>query len=252
MIDVDNVRADTPGAQERVHLDNARASLMPTPVLGAVHAHLELEARVGSAEAAEEQADAIERVYRTAAQLVNADPDEVTVYTGGLLDVMAQGAPYVVDLSSSIGRKPVDVQQLEQSAVVASAGAYLRGPTGTGILVLRGGRRARTETTAAAVLGLGQAIEYASAIGLERIATRVEELAASLHDRLDELPSVSARVDDGVVTCEVAHRDPRDVAWSLRKRGITVGVNGTGVRVSPHYFNSEGELDRLVDAVRSL
>ena len=252
MIDVDRARADTPGSQTRVHLDNARASLMPAPVLAAVHEHLELEARVGSAEAAELRADAIEGVYRSAAELVNADPDEVTLYTGGLLDVMAQGAPYVVDVSAQIGRAPVDVQQIERPAVVAAAGAYLRGPAGTGFLVLRGGRRADAGPTAAAVLGLGQAIEYAREIGIDRIEARVDELATSLCHRLAEIPTASTRAEAGVVTLEIEHRDPRDVAWSLRKRGITVGLNGSGVLVSPHYFNAETELEQLADAVRSL
>ena len=165
MIDVDRARADTPGSQSRTHLDNARASLMPLPVLAAMQEHLELEAQVGSAEAAEQQADAIERTYRSAAALVNADPGEITIYSGGALDLMAQAEPHVVDVSRAIGRTPIDVQSLDQPAVVASAGSYLRGPAGAGILVLRGGRRARVNPSPAVVLGLGRAIEYAERMG---------------------------------------------------------------------------------------
>ena len=252
MIDVDRARADTPGSQSRTHLDNARASLMPLPVLAAMQEQLELEAQVGSAEAAEQQADAIERAYRSAAALVNADPGEITIYSGGALDLMTQAEPHVVDVSRSIGRAPIDVERLDHPAVVASAGSYLRGPAGAGIFVLRGGRRARVNPTAAVVLGLGRAIEYAGAWGLSTIEARVDALAASLLCDLEAVPSVSARADDGVVVFEVATRDSRDVAWALRKRGITVGVNGKGVRVSPHYFNTEQELELLAATVRDL
>ncbi len=245
MIDVDRARADTPGSQARTHLDNARASLMPLPVLAAMQEHLELEAQVGSAEAAEQQADAIERAYRSAASLVNADPDEITIYSGGSLELMARAEPHVVDVSASIGRSPIDVQGFERPAVVATAGSYLRGPAGAGILVLRGGRRAQVNPNPASVLGLGRAIEYAGSWGLPAIQARVDALAAALEARLDGIPDVSARKTDGVVVFEVANRDPRDVAWTLRKHGITVGLNGTGVRVSPHYFNTTHELEEL-------
>ena len=252
MIDVDRARADTPGANGRAHLDNARASLMPLPVLAAMRDHLELEAQVGSAEAAEQRADAIEHAYRSAAALVNADPGEITIYSGGSLDLMAQAEPHVVDLSPSIGRTPIDVQGLDQTAVVAQAGSYLRGPAGAGILVLRGGRRAQVDPSPAVVLGLGRAIEYARSLDLTAVAARVDALAAALRADLDSLPAVSALLDEGVVVFEVANRDPRDVAWTLRKRGITVGLNGTAVRVSPHYFNTELELEQLAATVRDL
>ena len=252
MIDVDRARADTPGANGRAHLDNARASLMPLPVLAVMREHLELEAQVGSAEAAEQRADAIEHAYRAAAALVNADPGEVTIYSGGSLDLMSTAEPHVVDVSTAIGRTPLDVQELDQAAVVAQAGAYLRGPAGAGILVLRGGSRAQVSPSPAVVLGLGRAIEYACSWGLAAVAGRVDALAASLQIQLDALSGVSARTSDGVVAFEVARRDPRDVAWALRKRGITVGLNGNGVRVSPHYFNTEPELEQLALTVRNL
>jgi selenocysteine lyase/cysteine desulfurase len=252
MIDVARARADTPGSQARVHLDNARASLMPTAVLAAVQAHLELEARVGAAEAAELRADEIERAYQSAAALVNADPNEITIYAGGSLDVLARVDRFVADVSLSIGRAPVDVQAIDRRAIVAGAGAYLRGPAGTGILVIRGGRRARTEASPAAVLGLGSAVDYARALGLEAVQARVDMLADALRERLAEIPAVSAQTREAIVTFEVENRDPRDVAWSLRKRGITVGLNGTAVRASPHYFNTEHELELLAETVRDL
>lgn len=78
-IDLAQVRADTPGAANVVHLNNAGAALPSQPVLQAVQAHLEREAAIGGYEAAAEAADRIEGVYRSIARLINAAPDEIAV-----------------------------------------------------------------------------------------------------------------------------------------------------------------------------
>jgi selenocysteine lyase/cysteine desulfurase len=235
-----------------VHLDNARASLMPAAVVDTVTAHLELEAAVGAAEAADQRTAELARVRDAAAALVNADPDEVRLYTDGALDVLLRARPYVADLTGSVGRVPVDLGRSGRVAAVARAEAYLRAPAGTGFLVLRGAELGRPNGSAAALLGLGRAIEYARAWGIEAIARRVEALATELHERLVEIPRVSARAEDGVVDLALAARDPRDVAWALRKRAITVSVNGGSVRASPHYFNDEDELAALAAVVAGL
>src|SRR6185369_7644337 len=55
------------------------ASLPPTPVLEAVIAHLELEARTGGYAAADAVADQIERVYGSVGRLIGARPDEIAL-----------------------------------------------------------------------------------------------------------------------------------------------------------------------------
>jgi cysteine desulfurase / selenocysteine lyase len=77
VIDVDRARAETPGCEHVVHLNNAGSSLMPQPVLDAVVAHLELEARIGGYEAHDANAEAIERFYGATAQLIGAAPEEI-------------------------------------------------------------------------------------------------------------------------------------------------------------------------------
>jgi cysteine desulfurase / selenocysteine lyase len=78
-VDVAAARADTPGCEERIHFNNAGASLMPRPVIEAVIEHLELEARIGGYEAAEAAHDRIEAVYTSVARLVNCAPREVAL-----------------------------------------------------------------------------------------------------------------------------------------------------------------------------
>jgi len=77
VIDVDGARAETPGCEHVVHLNNAGSALMPQPVLDAVVSHLELEARIGGYEAHDANAEAIERFYGATAELIGAAPEEI-------------------------------------------------------------------------------------------------------------------------------------------------------------------------------
>jgi selenocysteine lyase/cysteine desulfurase len=76
-IDVSRARADTPGCQTHVHLNNAGASLMPRPVLDAVREHLELEAAQGGYEAEAARIDGIREAYRQVETLIGADEGTV-------------------------------------------------------------------------------------------------------------------------------------------------------------------------------
>jgi len=77
VIDVDRARAETPGCEHVVHLNNAGSALMPQPVLDAVVRHLELEARIGGYEAHDANAEAIDRFYGATAELIGAAPEEI-------------------------------------------------------------------------------------------------------------------------------------------------------------------------------
>ncbi len=72
-------RRDTPGAEGRIHLNNAGASLMPRPVLEAMQRHLELEAEIGGYEAADEVADRIRETYALTGRLIGAGPESVAM-----------------------------------------------------------------------------------------------------------------------------------------------------------------------------
>lgn len=72
-------RRETPGCQERAHLNNAGASLMPAPVLDVVLSHLQLEARMGGYEAADAAAERVAATYGALARLVGAAPRNIAV-----------------------------------------------------------------------------------------------------------------------------------------------------------------------------
>ena len=78
-IDIEKVRADTPGVERVLHLAAAGSGLMPGQVLAAVRAHLKLEAELGGYEAQDHQAEALEGVYDLVAGLVGAQSREIAL-----------------------------------------------------------------------------------------------------------------------------------------------------------------------------
>lgn len=80
--DVSRARALTPGCERVIHFNNAGCGLMSRPVLDSVLEHTELEAQMGSYEAAAAKADALNGVYSSFARLLNCNPDEIAFADG--------------------------------------------------------------------------------------------------------------------------------------------------------------------------
>ncbi len=78
-LDVAAARALTPGCEHVAHLNNAGASLAPSPVLEAVVDHLHREAMIGGYEAAAAAAPRLDAVYASIARLVGCAPSEVAL-----------------------------------------------------------------------------------------------------------------------------------------------------------------------------
>ncbi len=70
-MNIDLLRKQTPGCNEKIHFNNAGASLMSQPVMDALLQHIQLEAITGGYEAADLQAKEIAGFYESTAQLLN-------------------------------------------------------------------------------------------------------------------------------------------------------------------------------------
>lgn len=119
----------------------------------------------------------------------------------------------------------------------------------------------------ALVLGLGAAVRYARSVGMEAVEARVNDLAVSLRDRLGALDGVTV-LDRGsrlcaIVTVHAEGHDPADLVERLRERSVNTssvalpsglldfqdkGVEGA-LRISPHYYNTEDEVETAVGAL---
>jgi len=69
-VNLDKIRGETPGCEQRIHLNSAGASLMPKTVIEAVESHFNLEASIGGYEAESEAADEIAMAYEHVSKLL--------------------------------------------------------------------------------------------------------------------------------------------------------------------------------------
>jgi selenocysteine lyase/cysteine desulfurase len=77
LVDIQRIRAETPGCAEFIHLNNAGAALMPEPVIRAIQDHITLESRIGGYEAAESRHGAVQAAYQSVAELVGTQPENI-------------------------------------------------------------------------------------------------------------------------------------------------------------------------------
>jgi selenocysteine lyase/cysteine desulfurase len=124
------------------------------------------------------------------------------------------------------------------------------------------------ETYYAGKIGLGVAADYARALGADAIWARLQQLAGRLRDGLSAIEGVTVR-DQGltkaaIVTFTVDGLEATEVQSALAAERINVNVQRKQdawldlgergldevVRSSVHYYNSDEEIDLLLDAVR--
>jgi selenocysteine lyase/cysteine desulfurase len=211
-----------------------------------------------------------------------------------------QGILYLVDACQSAGHIPLDVEAIGCDMLAVTGRKYLRAPRGTGFLYVRAAVQDRLkllfldghstawvserdfkvrddarrfelyEKNRALVLGLGAAVGYALDLGIDRIANRIMELAATLRNRLAGIDGVTVhdRGDQlsGIVTFTVDDLDSAVIRERLAEKGINVSVGkavstlvymnrrhlDTVVRASVHYYNTEEEIESLCASVAAI
>ncbi|GAA3461995.1 aminotransferase class V-fold PLP-dependent enzyme [Saccharothrix longispora] len=170
------------------------------------------------------------------------------------------GALVLLDACQSIGQLPVRADELGADVITGTGRKWLRGPRGTGVLVVRraaaevlrprlvdlhgarwtgpGEVRLREdarvhevwETSVADRLGLLAAVRHALAKGLDVIEREVGERAGRLRDGLSALPGVTVRDigerRSGIVTFTADGLAADEVKRRLAGRGVTVTVSG--------------------------
>lgn len=119
-------------------------------------------------------------------------------------------------------------------------------------------------------LGSLAAVEYALAVGLETIRDRVQSLAAYCRAQLSHIPGI--RVLDegaalgGIVTLWRENGRAQRLQAHLSQAGINTSVSmrenalidfdrkgvDWALRISPHYYNTSGEIDILVEKLIAL
>jgi cysteine desulfurase/selenocysteine lyase len=208
----------------------------------------------------------------------------------------AAGALILVDGAQSTPHMPVDVQALDVD-FFAFSGHKMCAPTGIGVLY---GKRALLEAMPpwmgggdmisrvtlegstwnelpykfeagtpiiAGAIGLGYAIDYLSALGLERIHTHEQIITSYALERLAEVPGITVYGPDApykgaVAAFTVKGIHAHDVAQILDTEGIAVRAGhhcamplhthlniAASARASFYLYNTLGEVDRLIEGL---
>jgi cysteine desulfurase/selenocysteine lyase len=208
----------------------------------------------------------------------------------------AAGALVLVDAAQAVPHLPVDVQTLGADFIVFS-GHKMCGPTGIGVLW---GRQAVLEAmppfmgggdmikrvylrefkanelpykfeagtpAIAESVGLGAAVDYLSAIGMEAIHAHEQEMITYALERLEEVPGVKvygpkAEKKGGVASFSLEGVHPHDVAQVLDRDGIAVRAGHhcamplhdryqlpATTRASFYLYNTPDEVDKLIQGL---
>ena len=188
----------------------------------------------------------------------------------------------VVDGAQSFGLFDIDLSEVQPDFYTGSAHKWPCGPKETGVLYVNArvhdrfwptmysaytGSRglARTheglgQRDEPAIRAFGAQIEFLQEITMAEVEARSRELATALVEELSALDDVhmwtsrepSRRA--AVVTFRPGELSPGDVVGALENDGIVAASRGgsdrTGVRLSPHFYNSHTDVERAVSAVR--
>ncbi len=193
-----------------------------------------------------------------------------------------RGCLFVVDAVQGLGPFPIDVKRSGIHALSASGHKWLLGPEGSAIFYIDhdlmpsvepkefgwtnvqrfhafsteeklrtdAGRYECGTLNTIGCFGLRASIELFLEVGVERIAERVLQLA----DRVADLATnrgfeLAARrsppTASGIVSFRKAGFDTQTTAERLAANQISVSARHGYVRVAPHFYNTEDEIDRF-------
>ena len=188
----------------------------------------------------------------------------------------------LIDGAQSFGLLDVDLSNIKPDFYSGSAHKWPCGPKETGVLFVNKSIQKRfwpsvysaykgSEGLAKTHEGLGQRdtpaiyafgkqIEFLRKIGQNNIEKRSGDLATEIIDGLQNIQGISVYTSNkrslrsAVVTFRPANLDPSKVVKALENDGIVAanlaGDGWAGVRFSPHFYNSDWDVKRAIDAIK--
>lgn len=198
-----------------------------------------------------------------------------------------RGVLFCVDAIQSVGCLPLDVEEAGVDFLAADGHKWLLSVEGCGIFFCSrrvldrvrprvvgwrsvvdnwdydryhlelqpgAGRFEDGSPNTAGIFALGAAVDLLLELGLEAVETRVHDLTQRLVQglRARGFPVLSPRAHgetSGIVSFQVPGEPVGRSVERLREQRIFVVARRGGVRASPHFYNSEGEIDSLLAAL---
>lgn len=194
-----------------------------------------------------------------------------------------RGILSLVDGAQTLGVMDVDLGAIQPDFYSASAHKWPCGPKEVGLLYINKRSHSRIRGTIfsaypgavgisktfegfgqrdePAIIAFGEALKFQDQIGRKRIEARSRELTQALIAGLREIDGVKVwtHADPArslaVVSFLPGNLDPHKLGEALYKTDrigtmIRGGSDRSGLRLSPHMYNSMGEVERVLDALR--
>jgi cysteine desulfurase / selenocysteine lyase len=195
---------------------------------------------------------------------------------------------FFVDAIQALGVIPIDVQAFPIDALAADGHKWMLGPEGAGIAFIRrewaerlrpvmvgwnsvihpfdyntidfalkphAGKWEGGAYNVPGVAALGASLDLLLEVGIENVWRRVEAVTDYLCDRaaaagLEVFSGRAAGEKSGIVSVAKPGHDPAALMKRCRAAGVVVNNRHHRLRVSPHAYNTEAEIDRFIDAVK--
>ncbi len=204
----------------------------------------------------------------------------------------AEGIGLSLDVTQSAGAMPLDVAEIQPDFLVAATYKWLMGPYSLGLLYVserwqregkplehnwihrRGsenfarlvdyqddyapgaqrfdvGERSNFALVPAAAAGIRQILEW----GVSNLAETIERMTADIAERaralgLDSVPREQRA--GHYLGLALGGNVSDDLLARLAERQIYVSVRGASIRVTPHVYNDQNDVDRFIEALREL
>jgi cysteine desulfurase/selenocysteine lyase len=198
-----------------------------------------------------------------------------------------RGCFFLVDAIQGLGAFPLDVRTAHIDALAADGHKWMLGPEGCGILYVRkerqdsvfpvefgwtnvagyndyasrdmalrpdAGRYECGTLNTIGCYGLRASLEFLLEVGVDRIATVVRDLAGQLADGAvgkgyQLLGDRTPENGSGIIAIHKPGVDSRLLVRDLKERGIMAAPRQGWVRMSPHFYISPEEIERVVEAL---
>jgi selenocysteine lyase/cysteine desulfurase len=98
-----------------------------------------------------------------------------------------------------------------------------------------------------------EALRMLLGVGIQNIERRILKLTDHLIESVKDLGLKLQTPEEkpyrsGIVNFRID--EPKKVTEELNKKGIIVSPRANGIRVSPHFYNTEEEIDKLTEEIR--
>jgi len=105
------------------------------------------------------------------------------------------------------------------------------------------------------LIGAAEALKILLNFGIENIEKRILKITNYLIESVKSLglklqTPEEPQYRSGVVNFKIGK--PREIAESLQRKGIIVSARGHGLRVSPHFYNTEEEIDKFIEEIKNI